>query len=336
VHKDDYDKCLETYVKAFDKREAFYMEYRLMDKHGEYRWIGDHGRPFYDVDDKTFLGYIGSCYDITDNKLYEQKLEKVNETKDKFFQIVAHDLRNPIATFVSVSEYLMENHNDFDQEEMTEIATQMHEDSRNTLLLLENLLDWSRAQSDVIKFQPEALDLYDLVQEVVAQVDLCAKAKKITIDCFGQNQKDRLPSCSNSSNGNSNKLLVHADKNMIKTVLRNLLMNAIKFTHQGGTIRVHAERNQEETASEGTESHQSATFVISDSGVGFSEDNVEDLFDLPSGGSHLGTDFEGGSGLGLVICKEFIDKHQGKIWATSVKGKGTDFYVTIPSLAAEP
>jgi len=319
VHADDVDKCLETYVKAFDNREPFYMEYRLLNKHGEYRWIGDHGRPFYDLDN-TFLGYIGSCYDITQNKLNEQKLVKLNATKDKFFSIVAHDLRNPISTFVSLSQFLIDEHDAFDPGEMTEIAIQMHKDSKNTLLLLENLLDWSRAQTDEISFKPKPIKLTDLFQEVADQVDLCAKAKKIRLE-----KMKELPD-----------LTITVDPNMLKTVLRNLLMNSIKFTNAEGTIRVEARRLEKDEVVDGEKDHPlleagSLLVSVSDNGVGMSEHLVATLFDLVGATvSRPGTDDEGGSGLGLIICKDFIEKHDGTIWAESEPGKGTTFKFTIP------
>lgn len=320
IHPDDYDGCLDTYVKAFDKRESFYMEYRLKDKHGEYRWIGDHGRPFYDLDE-TFLGYIGSCYDITDNKRNEQNLIKVNATKDKFFSIVAHDLRNPIAAFVSVSELLMEDHGDLDAEDMKEIATEMHKDSKNTLLLLENLLEWSRAQSDEIKFTPVPVRLGELCQEVLTQVQMVAKGKKISI----QFEEDLQG------------LVIDADKNMLRTVFRNLLMNAIKFTSKGGHVHLKAERYQGDVMDVDGNAGNTHTVMItvSDSGVGISKQTVSELFDLDkSTRSMPGTENEGGSGLGLVICKDFVEKHGGKIWVESVLGNGTDFKLTIPSASS--
>uniref|UniRef100_A0A7S3LGT4 histidine kinase n=1 Tax=Amphora coffeiformis TaxID=265554 RepID=A0A7S3LGT4_9STRA len=309
IHPDDYEFCLETYVKAFDAHEPFYMEYRLVDKHGEYRWIGDHGRPFYDLDG-TFLGYIGSCYDITENKMNQQKLVKLNATKDKFFSIVAHDLRNPISTFVSLSEYLMENGKDFDDSEMDEIAVQMHKDSKNTLLLLENLLEWSRAQTDGISYNPKPIKLVELFEEVVSQVELCAKAKRIAIKRVKHQG-----------------LTVIGDRNMLHTVLRNLLMNAIKFTRKGGAVEVIAEENgnEQDTA------NKTVVITVSDNGLGIAKENIPDLFSLVKDSRRrLGTDDEKGSGLGLIICRDFIEKHQGKIWAESELGKGTDIKFTIP------
>jgi PAS domain S-box-containing protein len=308
VHKDDFDRCLETYVQAFDKREPFYMEYRLLDKHQQYRWIGDHGRPFYDLDG-TFLGYIGSCYDITDNKQNEQKLVKLNATKDKFFSIVAHDLRNPIATFVSVSEMLMEDADQFEPQELQEIANQMHKDSKNTLLLLENLLDWSKTQSDEIKYQPTPLHLPDLCRQVVAQVELCALAKQIRVD-----YQDTVPDWT-----------VSADQNMLKTVVRNLLMNAIKYTHPGGQIHILASEY---------DGGNTLLIQVRDTGVGMSEHQIQSLFSLPGERGRYtstpGTSHEGGSGLGLVICRDFIHKHGGNIWVESQPGIGTTFHFTIP------
>lgn len=318
IHTEDFDQCLETYVKAFDKREPFYMEYRLLDKHGDYRWIGDHGRPFYDLDDVTFLGYIGSCYDITENKLNEQKLVKLNATKDKFFSIVAHDLRNPISTFVSVSEMLMEDAEDFTSEELVDLATQMHNDSKNTLLLLENLLDWSNTQSDEIKCVPSQLHLPELRRQVLSQVDLCAKAKHITVQ-----SEHTVPD-----------LMVTADKDMLKTILRNLVMNGIKYTNAGGRIEIQASISEDVDDDNIHIPRKCILMQVRDTGIGMSEEQMDRLFSLPGERGRYtstpGTKKEGGSGLGLVICRDFIHKHGGKIWVESSEGLGTSFKFTIP------
>src|SRR5665647_3760645 len=126
VHPDDFNFCLETYVNAFDARQPFLMEYRLKNKRGEYRWIRDFGRPFYDLDD-TFLGYIGSCYDITENKNNELKLIELNATKDKFFSIIAHDLKNPFNSILGFSEQLIEEFKELTEEKKLEFIEAIHE-----------------------------------------------------------------------------------------------------------------------------------------------------------------------------------------------------------------
>jgi PAS domain S-box-containing protein len=311
IHPDDFDTCVEIYVTAFDKRESFCMDYRLMNKHGEYRWIRDYGRPFHDLDGE-FLGYIGSCYDVQDEKLNEQKLIKLNATKDRFFRIVAHDLRNPISAFVTFSEFLVENHDDFDEGEMAELSTEMYKDAKNTLSLLENLLEWSKTQTDEIKYEPTELDLCDICYEVVSQSELCAKNKDIKIDCSLCSAEGPPTTCV-------------VDKNMITTVLRNLIGNAIKFTHPGGNIKIEGEFDPND---------QTLTVIVSDNGVGIDDQKqLDSLFDLVKKNrrSSKGTDNESGSGLGLVICKDFIERHGGKIWAESEgAGKGTKIKFALP------
>jgi len=314
VHKDDFDRCVKIYVEAFDKREAFYMEYRLKDRHGEYRWIGDHGTPFNDLDG-SFLGYIGSCYDITDQRDNEAKLKRLNATKDKFFGILAHDLRNPIAAFVSMSELLKDGGaQDFTPEEMTEIADQMHQDSTNTLGLLEHLLEWSRAQSDEIAFCPQTIRVATLFEDVVNHVGMSAKAKDITIETHI------------AKNDDDTGLTISADKNMLITVLRNLLMNAIKFTNTGGTIQLQAKWEND--------GKSSVLLTVADNGVGMTQDQLDSLFQLSAAGrvQREGTNHEKGTGLGLMICKDFVEtKHKGLIWAESTPASvGTQFKVRLP------
>jgi len=324
VHPEDYDQCLEIYVNAFDKREPFCMEYRVVNKHGQYRWIRDYGQPFYDLDEE-FLGYIGSCYDVHDEKLNEQKLVKLNATKDRFFRIVAHDLRNPISAFVSFSEYLVENHNDFDEQEMTEIATELYKDSRNTLLLLENLLEWSKSQTDEISFTPKQMKLSQVCKEVVEQSAINAKNKNISIQCNLCETEDEATSTS-----------CVADKNMIRTVLRNLIGNAVKFTHPGGEVSIDCER----VVQEKYKGKETLIVTVADNGVGIEDQKqLDSLFDLVKKHrrSSKGTANEAGSGLGLVICKDFIERHGGKIWAESDgEGKGTKIRFTIPPMEESP
>nr|MDA3912187.1 PAS domain-containing protein [Bacteroidales bacterium] len=183
VHPDDFDFCLRIYVTAFDKREAFLMEYRMKNKFGEYRWIRDFGRPFYDLDN-TFLGYIGSCYDITENKNNELKLIELNATKDKFFSIIAHDLLNPFNNILGFADLLNKNHAKYVSENMEMITKTLYLSAKNTYNLLENLLEWSRTQSDKISFEPHKIGFTEICQEIAESLNSNATAKNININYF--------------------------------------------------------------------------------------------------------------------------------------------------------
>ena len=301
VHPDDFDFCLQTYVTAFDKREAFLMEYLMKDKFGEYRWIRDFGRPFYDLDD-SFLGYIGSCYDITEIKDNEIKLTELNATKDKFFSIIAHDLRNPFSNIIGFAELLNKNYSSYSAENMERITKQLYLSAKNTYNLLENLLEWSRTQSDSIPFEPVRNSFNDFCDEVITDLSQIARSKNITIQHF-----------------TTEPILLFADKNMLKTVLRNLVSNAIKFSNPGEKISIYAEKDEEKI-----------TVTVSDNGIGIEPGKLDNLFDFTKTQSTRGTAEEKGTGLGLTLCKEFIERHQGRIWAESEVGIGSKFKFTIP------
>ena len=337
VHPDDFDECLKIYTSAFDAREAFCMEYRLLDKYGQYRWIRDHGRPFYDLDD-TFLGYIGSCYDITENKNNECRLAALNKTKDKLFGLVTQDLRHPVATFVSLSEFLQQNNDSLKGQELSEIATQMHNDARQTLNMVDNLLKWTRAQQSVAggpanSFKPQAVMSQDLFREVVSQINLCAKAKKIIVkagDCIGGGSYDEPMDSmveDEEYKGMDENVMMVVDKGMIVTVLRNLVMNSIAFTHPGGFIELSAQKLDGETI----------LLSVSDTGVGMSEKTRLTLFEAPSPHQpRRGTGNELGSGMGIVLCRDFVEQHKGKIWvAESELDKGTRIEMTLPATMAQ-
>ena len=305
VHPDDFDFCVQTYVKCFDKREAFLMEYRMKNKFGEYRWIRDFGRPFYDLDG-TFLGYIGSCYDITPIKDTEKQLIDLNTTKDKFFAIIGHDLRNPFSQILGFSEFLYENHSNLDRERIKMVAGQIFLSSLSTFHLLENLLEWSRSQSNAIIFTPKKTNIYNAIQTVLESIVPGAEQKCISLSCI----VDR-------------ELEIFADQNILKTILRNLICNAIKFTPTNGKVEVSVEKMPEYTL-----------FSISDTGVGMDESQKASIFGLGDKTSKAGTAGEKGTGLGLVLCKEFVERHGGKIWVESTLGSGSNFKFTIPSDAS--
>ena len=301
VHPDDFDSCLQTYVTSFDKREAFLMEYRMKNRFGEYRWIRDFGRPFYDLDN-SFLGYIGSCYDITEIKDNELKLIELNATKDKFFSIIAHDLRSPFNSVIGFSEHLLELIEKKEYENIELYANIILQSSNRAMDLLTNLFEWSQSQSGRMELHPEDFPMIPLIKEQIVLYKDIAEQKSITI-----------------TNLLTPDIRVNADKAMIKSLLRNLISNAIKFTPSGGKIAILAVEKQNEII-----------VSVSDNGIGISKAGINNLFSIGHSYSTPGTNKEKGTGLGLILCQEYIKKNNGKIWVESEPGKGTTFYFSIP------
>lgn len=308
VHPDDFDFCLKTYVEAFDKREAFLMDYRMKNRLGEYRWIRDFGSPFYDLDN-SFLGYIGSCYDITEIKANELKLIELNATKDKFFSIIAHDLRSPFNSLLGLTKLLEDELPSMTQEQLQKIAVAMRNSATNLYSLLENLLEWSRLQRGLVKYTPEPIML---MPKVIIETSLIMES----VNKKGIELNYDIPE----------NLVVVADENMLGGILRNLATNALKFTRRDGTITIAAEQN----------SDKSVEISIKDTGIGMSPEMIDNLFKLDIDTSRRGTENEPSSGLGLIICKDFIEKQGGELWVESEEGKGTVFYFTIPYHAETP
>jgi len=305
VHPDDFDFCLETYVTAFDKQEAFYMEYRLMNKAGEYRWLRDFGRPFYDLDN-TFLGYIGSCYDITDSKNNEIKLEELNATKNKFMSILAHDLRSPFTNLIGLSSILLEDLTKKSTSEIEPLLKSIHLVSTQSLHFLDDLLLWGKSISDGIVLQKQHFLVSEVCKELMVDFEENALHKRITIDYTEERPTE-----------------LYADMHMFKTIVRNLLSNALKFTNHNGNIRLIVKETD--------------TFVeitVADNGMGMNQETLNRVWSFSSQKSIKGTDLEVGTGFGLSICKQLVEKHQGSIKAKSEFGKGSEFTFQLPSKTA--
>lgn len=307
VHPDDFDYCLKIFITAFDNRESFEMDYRLKNKFGKYCWIKDFGRPFYDLNNE-FLGYIGSCYDITEKKEAEilifqqnEELKKLNNDKDQIISILAHDLKSPFYTLLGFTRLLSKNIHKYDNERIVNYSNQIHESAENTFHLLEDLLLWARAQSDKFVLDRQNLDLKEISNEIIEILMPSAKSKQITLN-----------------NHISEEVPVFADKNMVKTIIRNLISNAIKFTDTNGQIDIYTKQNEAEI-----------TITISDNGIGIDHNNIANLFNKSQIFTTTGTDDEKGTGLGLVLCKEFVEEHGGKIWVESLEEKGCKFNFTL-------
>ncbi|MCX6278901.1 MAG: PAS domain S-box protein [Bacteroidetes bacterium] len=247
--------------------------------------------------------------DITERKKTEaerirknEELVLLNATKDKFFSIIAHDLKSPFNSIVGFSNILVEQVNEKDYEGIEEYANIILKSSGRALDLLMNLMEWARSQTGRMEFNPEYIEMVDFINEIILSFDVIAGQKSIVIDrAFPPN------------------VIVFADKAMLSTVLRNLISNAIKFTQTGGKITISIEGKQSELSAS-----------VSDSGVGISTERIEKLFRIDESYSTPGTNNERGTGLGLILCKEFIEKHGGKICVESEVGNGSTFRFTIP------
>ena len=231
-----------------------------------------------------------------------EELNNLNKTKDKFFSIIAHDLKNPIAALRNLSQLMSEEFGNLERSEQIEFIHEIKNTSSNLFDLLENLLVWSRSQSGRIRYEPENIDVCYIIQSNIDLMKITANRKNINLKAKGD--------C---------PLFIKVDHNMITTVIRNILSNAIKFTEEGGEISVsHHETDREIVIS------------IKDNGMGMSKEIKENLFKIDVTVTTLGTNEERGTGLGLIICKEFIDKHDGNIEVESTPGEGSTFIITLP------
>jgi len=229
------------------------------------------------------------------------ELDRLNKTKDKFFSIIAHDLRNPFNAIMGFSELLCRDFNEMDDKQKLGLLELINLSSESAYNLLDNLLQWARTQTDKIKFSPEYFELSGMVKQVIDLHGIIAEKKQITLE-------SAIPDSTR----------VFADKNMIHTVIRNLISNAIKFSHKGGKVFISSFENGAMTE-----------VVIRDQGIGMSRDNLSMLFRIDTYYSTAGTSGESGTGLGLIICKEFVEKNQGRIRASSKPGEGTAISFTL-------
>lgn len=301
VHPDDICQCMETYSNAFDQRMPFEMEYRLRDKNGNYRWVIDIGRPFFELDDQ-FAGYIGSCYDITENKEAHNELKELNATREKLFSIIAHDLKSPFTSILGFSDLLGKNIKNYDISKSEKFAGHINSAAKTTLNLLDNLLDWAKAQTGKIKFKPERIQISNSLVHILEILHPSAEIKNIKINL-----------------DETEDIFVCADPDMLQTIIRNLLSNAIKYTNFGGKISITIAKD-----------HEYALIRITDNGIGMSPNTLENIFKIDEKSSIPGTANERGSGLGLLLCHEFVEKQGGRIWAESELGKGSMFCFTLP------
>ncbi|RPH34463.1 MAG: PAS domain-containing sensor histidine kinase [Bacteroidales bacterium] len=274
----------------------------------ESKWLDITVDPIFDVNN-SYTGAVHIVRDITERKLAEEaltllnnQLKSTNSTKDKLFSIVAHDLKNPFNAILGFSELLVNNHNSYNHKKTEEFIEQINSAAKNTLALIDNLLVWANSQMGKIEYQPQNLRLLTTIQDTLDLLRSTARIKNITIRYF-----------------EAEDIAVYADKIMLQIIVRNLISNAIKFTKPNGKINIYA-----------TIDHNYVEITVSDDGIGISKEICNKLFNRNDNITTNGTANEKGSGLGLMLCKEFIEKHGGKIWVESELGVGSEFKFTLP------
>jgi two-component system, sensor histidine kinase and response regulator len=233
-----------------------------------------------------------------------EELKTLNATKDKFFSIISHDLRNPFNNLLGLSRQLRTDLDKYSKEEIRERVMLIEESSKRGYELLENLLEWSLSQKGKIRFNPLQLKLYDVFQECLLLVEQQIVNKKI-----------------NLVNEIKSDMLVTADYDMLKIILRNLITNSVKYSNERGRIKVKAEINLQDEV----------VISVTDNGIGIPENEINKLFRIDTKYSTPGTANEFGTGLGLILCKEFVEKHGGKILVESKLNSGSTFRFNLPN-----
>ncbi len=309
----------EILVKCRETRKTSRYQTETQDKDGNTIWTQSTLTPVLNSE-KEIIRFVAIDTDITalkkaqeminvqklEMEVQRDQLEKANITKDKFFSIIAHDLKNPFHSIMGFTDLLIKNYSDFEDTKKQEFLGLINESSQYANNLLDNLLHWSSTQMDRIKYSPIKFDLHSLVNEIQHMLHANVEKKRLAL-------LNLVPEASN----------VFADKNMIHTVLRNLLSNSIKFTPEEGMISVEA-----------TPEDTSLLISVKDNGVGIPIDKQGKFFSFGEFHSTSGTAGEPGTGLGLIICHEFMKKHGGELNFTSESGKGTCFTFNLPTQEA--
>lgn len=269
------------------------------------------------------VSYIGVLKDITQSKDVEDQLKeyveklavlnrklvksetelkKINASKDKFFSIIAHDLRAPFTSLLGLTDFLTFDIDNLSKEEVKVFAQKINTSSKGIYELVENLLEWARVQTESLEYNPHSFDFSEVCENIINTMVGVSVKKKIEIV--------------NNVQKNTN---VFADKNTINSVLQNLVANALKFTNSGGQISITSTLNG-----------NFYLISVEDNGLGMTEDVVEKLFKIDEHHTTMGTAKEKGTGLGLILCKELVEMNGGKIWIESEINKGSTFYFTVP------
>jgi len=307
IHPEDQETTKKDFLDIIENRANGGAQYRHRHKNGNWVYLEAYGTN--QLNNPVIKSVVLNVRDITERKRAEQiikeneiRLKELNGTKDKLFSIIAHDLRSPFSVILGFSELLIDKTEDFEVAESEKYLGIINSSAKNTLILLDNLLNWAKSQTGQFIYKSEKINLSSMVQNIFEISTPIAKTKNISLN---YNQTDDIE--------------FYADVNMLNIVLRNLICNAIKFTNSNGEIVIYAVKNQ-----------NNIEVTVSDNGVGMNEETRNKLFKIDSNITTAGTADEKGSGLGLILCKEFIEKQGGEIWVESELGKGSYFKFTLP------
>lgn len=309
VFPEDKKRIDEALITASKLKTKVFNEYfRIFTPNNNQKWIWLRSFPVMDENEKIYRT-VTVAADITQRKTAEEALKKseielreLNATKDRFFSIIAHDLKNPFSSILGFARLMVDTSQIFDKQKTEFYAKQIFQSSSRAFELLENLLEWSRSQTGRLRYSPKDIDLSSIIMSSKNAVIGQAKIKDIDLNI-------NVPG----------EIIVYADQDMISTVIRNLLSNAIKFTHNAGEVNVNTLALDE--------------FIevsVDDNGVGMSPEQQTKLFKIDEEIISLGTNNEKGTGLGLLLCKEFINKHGGHLYVSSQPGMGSRFAFTLP------
>jgi len=311
THPDDIQKDLDNMAMLnAGLINKFQMEKRYIRSDGTIVWICMTIAPI-STEDKSRPLHLCMIEDITFRKKAEQEIQsrneellKINIEKDKFFSIIAHDLRGPISGFLGLTELLSEKLSQLSADEVQQMTFLLKQSATNLFSLLGNLLEWSRMQRGLVSFEPKSYLLKTKLEESLNIVRSMADKKHIT-----------------THYELTEDIVVFADGNMLQGILRNLVSNAVKFSHSGGNVTVSAK----------PVSDQWIKISVKDEGIGMNQHLIDNLFHLNKETNRKGTDGEYSTGLGLILCKEFIEKHGGQLYIESKEGAGSIISFTLPS-----
>ncbi|MFP4470592.1 MAG: ATP-binding protein, partial [Bacteroidales bacterium] len=268
------------------------------------RWVSVNSEPIFADGKNLPEAVVTSFSDITEQKNTERELRQLNATKDKLFSIIAHDLKSPFNAQLGFLELLLDEDANYGSVQRRQFMNMVYDSAKQSFALLDNLLLWSRSQTGKMPFNPVDINITQAIEGVIDMHRATLEIKNIRIG--------KSFECSND-------LKVMADHDMLDTVLRNLISNAIKFSHEGGEVNVLLRQN----------SNGQITIAVRDYGIGIPDENLKKLFNADQSVSTIGTKNEKGTGLGLIICKEFVERNGGEIWVESSKGQGSTFYFTM-------